>query len=213
MTTLSERLSEALKSSGKTQRDLAQCIKVTEGAVSQWMSGGVKTMKAYSAIRAAACLGVSALWLIEGKGEMLSGYATKEINELVSEARRLSPEQAASITTAMDESDVAKEAGKRLRTARILKGLSRADVCREIGWEGVRPETRISNYENGYRMVGVLEAMALAKLYDVRPGYLLGIEGKANNPLLEKLLAESMNLSDQQLSALVSTAQAMNCSN
>lgn len=70
METLAERLERALAQSGKRKKDLADCVGVTTGAISQWFTGDTKTLKGKSAIKAAACLGVNALWLIEGTGDM-----------------------------------------------------------------------------------------------------------------------------------------------
>ena len=68
MSTLAERMSEALKESGMTQRELARACGVSPASVNNWLSGQTKSLKAATAHRAAEALKVSALWLSEGIG-------------------------------------------------------------------------------------------------------------------------------------------------
>lgn len=70
MTTLAERIATALDQSSKTQAELARYVGVTEGAVTQWMSGGVKSLRATSALKISDFLGVSQQWLTTGRGPM-----------------------------------------------------------------------------------------------------------------------------------------------
>lgn len=71
MTTLSERMKEALEGSGASPADLARACQVKPPSVSNWLSGETKSLKASTAIRAAEFLGVSQLWLTEGRGPKL----------------------------------------------------------------------------------------------------------------------------------------------
>lgn len=73
MTLLKDRMHEALTESGKTQTDLAKACGVSSPSVNDWLSGKTKSLKAATAHRAAAFLGVSALWLSEGRGPKRSG--------------------------------------------------------------------------------------------------------------------------------------------
>lgn len=69
MSTLAERLNEALEESGLTISQLAQAIGVKHSTVSFWKSGKTKTMNAANANAAADALGVSVRWLVDGEGE------------------------------------------------------------------------------------------------------------------------------------------------
>lgn len=66
-----------------------------------------------------------------------------------------------------------EEAGRRIKAARLKKGLRLEDVCSQI------PElivSRLSNWEQGRNMVGVDEAKKLAPILGVSASYLLTIE-------------------------------------
>ena len=69
MRTLGDRIDAALKEKGAIQAELAAACGITSGAITQWKSGKTK-MNAASAIRAAAFLGVTPVWLTEGTGPM-----------------------------------------------------------------------------------------------------------------------------------------------
>lgn len=66
--TLRERIAYALKESGLSQAQLARAIGISPVSVNNWATGETKTLKGGSAIKAAAVLGVSPLWLSEGIG-------------------------------------------------------------------------------------------------------------------------------------------------
>lgn len=68
MTTLSERMKEALDEAGVSPADLARACQVKPPSVSNWLSGETKSLKASTAIRASDFLGVNQLWLTEGRG-------------------------------------------------------------------------------------------------------------------------------------------------
>lgn len=70
MITLAKRMQEALDHSGKRPADLARACNVSPPSVSNWLSGETKSLKSATAIRAANFLGVSQLWLTEGRGSM-----------------------------------------------------------------------------------------------------------------------------------------------
>jgi transcriptional regulator with XRE-family HTH domain len=65
---LGERIAEAIKGSGKTKAQVARECEVTSGAVSQWLSGNVKSLKAETAMALEAATGYRATWLLHGKG-------------------------------------------------------------------------------------------------------------------------------------------------
>lgn len=80
--TFSERISLALKHANKKQIELAKACGVTRATVSKWLSEPIRGFsKAEYAIAAAKFLGVSLLWLAEGKGEMLDTSVIKTFAE------------------------------------------------------------------------------------------------------------------------------------
>lgn len=73
MSTLKERMHEALNESGKNQSELAHACGVKPPSVNDWFSGKTLSLKAATAHRAAAFLGVNPLWLSEGRGPKRPG--------------------------------------------------------------------------------------------------------------------------------------------
>lgn len=73
MSTLSERINTAMLDAGISQSDLAVACKIKSPSVNDWLSGKTKSLKASTATRAAAALGVSVEWLSEGRGNMRQG--------------------------------------------------------------------------------------------------------------------------------------------
>lgn len=67
-----------------------------------------------------------------------------------------------------------KEAGKRLRAAREAKRWTLGELSKRIG--GLLSTSRLSNYEQGIRMVGVAEALALYRVLGVQPAHLLCVD-------------------------------------
>jgi transcriptional regulator with XRE-family HTH domain len=70
--------------------------------------------------------------------------------------------------------DYKKEAGRRLRASRSDKKLTLADLSKAV--RGVLSPSRISNYEQGTRMLGVEEALALAPILGVQAAFLLCVD-------------------------------------
>lgn len=67
-----------------------------------------------------------------------------------------------------------KEAGRRLRGARTSKGWSLKELSGKV--QNILSESRLSNYEQGTRMMGTEEALALHRVLDVQPSYLLCVD-------------------------------------
>lgn len=65
--TWNERMSEALKASGMSKAEFARRVGVSAPTVTDWMRGGIGSLKAGSAERASAVLGVTTQWLLYGK--------------------------------------------------------------------------------------------------------------------------------------------------
>jgi SOS-response transcriptional repressor LexA len=65
--TLASRIQEAIQ--GKTQAEIARATGRTEGAVTQWLDGSTKSLKANTAALLEAATGYSATWIVTGRGE------------------------------------------------------------------------------------------------------------------------------------------------
>lgn len=79
MTTLGERVDLALADAGIDPAELARRAGVTQQAVSQWRSGGIKHVRPRYLFRAARALGVNPEWLGTGDGPMIHGAPSPEI--------------------------------------------------------------------------------------------------------------------------------------
>lgn len=67
-----------------------------------------------------------------------------------------------------------REAGRRLRAARTAKRLTLEELSARVG--KLLSASRLSNYEQGLRMIGVQEALALYPHLGVEPSYLLCVD-------------------------------------
>lgn len=76
MSTLSDRLTEALAASGLKQADLARACGIKAPSVNAWISGRTKNLKGENLVRIAAVLGVNIAWLASGTGPMRPGAST-----------------------------------------------------------------------------------------------------------------------------------------
>jgi len=70
MSTLAERMEKALAASGKKQADLVIATGAKASSVTNWIGGRTSNLKGENLTKAAACLGVSPVWLAAGVGEM-----------------------------------------------------------------------------------------------------------------------------------------------
>lgn len=68
---LSDRIREAITASGKSQAQIAVETKKTAGAVTQWLDGSIKTLRAETADALEKATGYRAAWLVTGKGPKL----------------------------------------------------------------------------------------------------------------------------------------------
>lgn len=68
-----------------------------------------------------------------------------------------------------------KESGRRLKEARQHKGWTLDELSRRTG--GVLSTSRLGNYEQGTRMLGVRESLALGGVLGVQPAHLLCVDG------------------------------------
>lgn len=74
-TELSIRIKEALTGCGKTQAQIARELGKTPGAVSHWITGETKSLKAETAAALERVTGYSASWIATGRGEKMAGHA------------------------------------------------------------------------------------------------------------------------------------------
>jgi len=92
------------------------------------------------------------------------------------------------------ETDLTKLIGQRLRSARQAQGLSLSDLS---GRTGTLSKSRISNYEQGIRRMGLEEAQELARaLGSVTPTYLLCLEDTDPLTKEERTLVERYRQAD-----------------
>jgi transcriptional regulator with XRE-family HTH domain len=66
--TLKDRIKEAMESAGLKHAELARATGKTNAAVTQWLDGSTKSLKADTATRLELATGFSAEWLVSGKG-------------------------------------------------------------------------------------------------------------------------------------------------
>jgi transcriptional regulator with XRE-family HTH domain len=95
-----------------------------------------------------------------------------------------------------EKMDLTREIGQRLRSARQAQGLSLSELS---NLTGVLSKSRISNYEQGIRRMGIEEAQQLAAaLVSVTPTYLLCLDDTdpLSNP--ERVLVERFRQADSR---------------
>ena len=67
-----------------------------------------------------------------------------------------------------------RESGRRLKAAREAASLTLAALSQRL--KGLYSASRLGNYEQGTRMLGVEEALALAPILGVQPSHLLCVD-------------------------------------
>lgn len=70
--TLAERIREAIQHSGKSQAQIATETGKSPGAVTQWLDGSTKSLRADTAAALERATGYNATWLVTGKGTKLA---------------------------------------------------------------------------------------------------------------------------------------------
>jgi transcriptional regulator with XRE-family HTH domain len=66
---LKDRIREAIEGSGKSKADVARDCEVTNAAVTHWLNGDTKSLKAEIALGLEASTGYRARWILHGKGQ------------------------------------------------------------------------------------------------------------------------------------------------
>lgn len=82
MSTLSERIREALVESGVTQADLVRATGAKAASVSNWVGGRTKNLKGENLVAAAQLLGVEEAWLASGVGPKRRAGKTSRENKI-----------------------------------------------------------------------------------------------------------------------------------
>jgi transcriptional regulator with XRE-family HTH domain len=94
------------------------------------------------------------------------------------------------------EMDLTKKIGQRLRAARQAQGLSLSDLSSRTG---SLSKSRISNYEQGIRRMGLEEAQTLAQaLGSVTPTYLLCLDDTDPLSQHERALVSKFRRADER---------------
>ncbi|MFM0737065.1 S24 family peptidase [Paraburkholderia xenovorans] len=93
MNTLPERIQIVLGETGVDQVELARIAEVSKGAVNQWLSGAIKSLKHEYAVRIEKRFGYRVDWLIMGEGEPKATDAEhrNELDSTSSSMRRRIP--------------------------------------------------------------------------------------------------------------------------
>lgn len=81
----------------------------------------------------------------------------------------------------MDEQEYKKRTGERLRAAREAIGITQAQAAEYLGQVGGEecPPSRISNWEQGTRLIKPVALQTLSKLYGVSPSAIYGFDDAA----------------------------------
>lgn len=74
-----------------------------------------------------------------------------------------------------------KESGRRLQAARKDKGWTLEELSRRTG--GLLSVSRLGNYEQGTRMLGVMESLALSGVLGVKAAHLLCADGDGEDDM------------------------------
>lgn len=70
MSTIGERIAQAIEYAGLKQVDLQKACGVSSGMTSQWVKGDVGDLMAFNAVKLAQVCGVRIEWLVLGEGDM-----------------------------------------------------------------------------------------------------------------------------------------------
>lgn len=76
--TLADRLRLAMARAEMNQKELADAVGVKPPSVNGWLSAKAKFLRGENLLKAAKVLGVSDVWLAEGKGSMVQGESQPE---------------------------------------------------------------------------------------------------------------------------------------
>lgn len=86
MTTLAERLTQAIESAQITKAELARRVGISAPSVNGWFSGKAKFLRGENLLAAAKALGVNEAWLATGRGQM---HASSDSSGWISSVREI----------------------------------------------------------------------------------------------------------------------------
>jgi SOS-response transcriptional repressor LexA len=99
---LSSRIRTAVAHSGKSQAEIAREMGITQSAITQWLSGSTKTLRAESALALEKATGVRAAWIAKGAGPK---FVEQRAGVQMSEVQLVSWKQAAMWAAGRNEDD------------------------------------------------------------------------------------------------------------
>lgn len=100
--------------------------------------------------------------------------------------------------------DTKIESGRRLRAAREAMNLTLGDIHARLPWLTV---SRLSNWEQGIRMIGVDEAKKLAPVLNVTAAYILTLEDAPMDSKEQALIDLFRHLDERGKSTLIRVAE------
>lgn len=77
-----------------------------------------------------------------------------------------------------------KESGRRLKMARTRKNLTLDELSKKTG--GLLSTSRLGNYEQGTRSLGVPESLALSSVLGVKASHLLCVDGDEGDEMTQQ---------------------------
>jgi transcriptional regulator with XRE-family HTH domain len=100
--------------------------------------------------------------------------------------------------TAEHKSPAGVKAGNRIREARLARNWTQRELSERT--DNKLSSSRIANYEQGIRQLGIQEAEILGKALHVQPAYLMGVTTLKNplSPLEEELINNWRSLPENE---------------
>lgn len=102
MTSLSDRVKEAIDTSGKSVKDIARACEVTEQAVYDWRKGSTKSIDGDNLVELADITGFEAKWIAKGKGPKRRIYASSDEQMHVLQVMQRLPHYATTVVRIVD---------------------------------------------------------------------------------------------------------------
>ena len=73
---LKDRIREAMEGAGLKKLEFAKATKRSSGAITQWLDGSTKALKAETAQQIERVTGYSARWIVSGRGDKMASATT-----------------------------------------------------------------------------------------------------------------------------------------
>lgn len=91
MSTINDRIREAILSDGRTQSEIARACGVQRATVNDWVQGRTKYVRPEHLFALADALRISPRWLATGDGAKIDHMANPNIRRMVNAASKTSP--------------------------------------------------------------------------------------------------------------------------